>query len=165
MDDFNELAVPAAQQWLFACCASSRWAGLVAAGRPYADLADVLAAADAATAWLDWSEVRDAANAHPRIGRPPAGGGREDHWSRREQSGLDGASAAARAAIADADAEYERRFGHRFLVCASGLDEAQLLAAVRSRLGNGLRTERGVVREELRKITALRLGRLFDEPA
>jgi 2-oxo-4-hydroxy-4-carboxy-5-ureidoimidazoline decarboxylase len=55
---------------------------------------------------------------------------------------------------------YERRFGHVFLIYASGRSARAVLAALRERLGNDEETERHVVREELRKIVNLRLARL-----
>ena len=67
------------------------------------------------------------------------------------------------AAIAEANRAYEARFGHLFLIFASGKSAAEILAAARERLGHDEVTERGVVREELRKIVALRLERLVDD--
>ncbi|MFI2647461.1 2-oxo-4-hydroxy-4-carboxy-5-ureidoimidazoline decarboxylase [Micromonospora fulviviridis] len=165
IEDFNGLAAKWAERELIACCAAPRWARLLVAGRPYPDRAALLAAADAANAQLTWPEVRAAVDAHPRIGQRPDGQRREDRWSRGEQSGLDGATEPARAAIAEATVEYERRFGHRFLVCATGRSDTQLLAALRDRLGNDPDIEQAVVREELRRIAALRIGKLLDEPA
>jgi 2-oxo-4-hydroxy-4-carboxy-5-ureidoimidazoline decarboxylase len=122
----------------------------------------LLAAADAASRDLTWADVAEARSAHPRIGQRPAGEGREAAWSRREQAGVDGADNATRAALARANEEYEARFGHLFLIFATGLGDAELLAAARARLANDEATERATVREELRKIARLRLERLFD---
>ena len=47
-----------------------------------------------------------------------------------------------------------------YLVSASGRSAEELLAALRERLGNDPDTEWGVVAEELREITRLRLERL-----
>src|SRR4029453_5484204 len=51
----------------------------------------------------------------------------------------------------------EERFGHVFLIRASGRTAPELLAALRQRLANDPDTEWGVVAEELREITRLRL--------
>ncbi|WP_431910137.1 2-oxo-4-hydroxy-4-carboxy-5-ureidoimidazoline decarboxylase [Micromonospora carbonacea] len=165
IEKFNALAAQRAQDDLLACCAVPRWAREVAAGRPYPDLAALLAAAHTASARLTWPEVTQALAAHPRIGQRPTGQRREDGWSRGEQSGLDAASDGTRAAIAGANEEYERRFGHLFLVCAAGRTDAELLAAARARLAHDEATEREVVRGELAKIAALRIRKLLDEPA
>lgn len=160
---FNALPQAEAERELLACCACRSWARDVAAGRPYPDVAALVAAGGAAVAALPWSEVGEALSAHPRIGQRPAGTGREAAWSRREQAGVDGSDAATLAALADANREYEERFGHVFLIFASGRSPAQLLAAARARLANDEAAERGVVREELGHITRLRLERLLAE--
>jgi 2-oxo-4-hydroxy-4-carboxy-5-ureidoimidazoline decarboxylase len=149
---------------LLACCASRRWAAEVAAGRPYADLAELRAASAAALAGLDWADVEEALSAHPRIGDRLRGEGREAAWSRGEQSGMDAAAEELRTALVEGNRAYEERFGHVFLVCATGLSAAGMLAALRDRLGNDPGTERAVVRTELAKIVDLRLGKLAAGP-
>lgn len=158
---FNELPAAQAERELRSCCASTRWVRQVAAGRPYPDLAALRAAAGAALASLSWPDVREALAAHPRIGERAAGGSREAGWSRHEQAGMDGADQASRVALAQANREYERRFGHIFLIFASGRTDAELLAAARQRLGNPPAVEREVVRTELGRIARLRLDRLL----
>ena len=65
-------------------------------------------------------------------------------------------------ALRTANAEYEDRFGHVYLVCASGRSGAELLEVLRSRLHNDPRTELGVVADELRKIALLRLEKVLE---
>ncbi|WP_239313001.1 2-oxo-4-hydroxy-4-carboxy-5-ureidoimidazoline decarboxylase [Plantactinospora mayteni] len=161
LDEFNRRPAAEAETELLACCAVPDWARAVAAGRPYPDVAAVVAVADAALRRLHWSEVARALAAHPRIGERPTGTGRESAWSRREQSALDGADRDTRAALARANQEYEQRFGYLFLVFADGRTDGELLAAARRRLGNDPGTEREVVRDELRQIALLRLSRLL----
>jgi 2-oxo-4-hydroxy-4-carboxy-5-ureidoimidazoline decarboxylase len=158
---FNALPAEQAERELLACCAAPAWARAVAAGRPYPDLAAALAAADTATARLSWDGIAEALAAHPRIGDRPSGTNREAAWSRREQSGMDTAGEETAAALVAANQAYEERFGHVFLIFASGRTPDEMLAAARARLGNDPATERDVVREELRKIARLRLERLL----
>ncbi len=66
-------------------------------------------------------------------------------------------------ALAEGNREYENRFGHVYLVCASGRSGEELLDVLRSRLGNDPAHERTVVRTELGSINRLRLQRLLDE--
>ena len=66
-----------------------------------------------------------------------------------------------RQALADGNAAYEQWFGHVFLICASGLSGQDMLDQLRARLGHDPEAERAVVREELRKITQLRLTKLL----
>jgi 2-oxo-4-hydroxy-4-carboxy-5-ureidoimidazoline decarboxylase len=163
VEAFNALPPDRAEADLMTCCASTRWARRVAAGRPYPGLPALLAAADAASRALTWPDVAQALAAHPRIGQRATGAGREAAWSRREQAGVAAADESTRAALARANEDYEARFGHIFLIFASGRTEAELLAAAQARLANDEATERDVVRDELRKIARLRLERLFDE--
>jgi 2-oxo-4-hydroxy-4-carboxy-5-ureidoimidazoline decarboxylase len=158
--DFNSRPAADAERELLACCAAPAWASEVAARRPYPDVEALVSAADAALRRLTWSDVAQALSAHPRIGERAAGAGREAAWSRREQAGVAGADATTRAALERANREYEERFGHLFLIFASGRSEAEILAAARARLGNDDATEREVVKDELRRIALLRLERL-----
>ena len=68
-------------------------------------------------------------------------------------------------ALADGNAEYERRFGHIYLVCATGKSGQELLAILRERLGNDRDTEWKVVAAELAKINRLRLRKLLGAQA
>ncbi|HEX4814941.1 MAG TPA: 2-oxo-4-hydroxy-4-carboxy-5-ureidoimidazoline decarboxylase [Nonomuraea sp.] len=144
---------------LLACCASRAFAARVAAGRPYAGLDELLAAAGRAVLELAWPDVLEALAAHPRIGERAGGDGREAAWSRQEQSG---AEDAPRDELAAGNRAYEARFGHVYLVCATGLSGAELLARLRARLDNDEEAERAVVRGELAKITRLRLVKLLE---
>lgn len=159
--EFNALIGDEAARQLSACCAAPGWVAALVAGRPYPARSDLLTASDAAFARLGWPDVARALAAHPRIGERAAGASREAGWSRREQSGVAGAGGDTLAALADGNREYERRFGHTFLICASGRSADEMLAALRARLGNDVATERAVVHDELRKITRLRLERLL----
>jgi 2-oxo-4-hydroxy-4-carboxy-5-ureidoimidazoline decarboxylase len=158
---WNRLPDAVARTELLPCCASPRWAATVTGGRPYADPAAVLAAGLAALDGLDWREVLAALDAHPRIGERVAAQGREGDWSRREQAGATDADPATAAALIDANKAYEERFGHVFLIFATGKSAGDMLAAARERLANDEPTERAVVRRELAKITRLRMERLF----
>jgi len=74
-----------------------------------------------------------------------------------EQSGVTDDS---RALLVAGNVEYEERFGHVFLICATGLSGADMLAALRERLKNDPGTERDVTARELLKITVLRARKL-----
>ncbi|UVS78092.1 2-oxo-4-hydroxy-4-carboxy-5-ureidoimidazoline decarboxylase [Actinokineospora sp. UTMC 2448] len=140
---------------LLACCASRRWAARVVAGRPYADLDALRAMSARVFEELAWADLLEAVSAHPRIGERPAGP--EAGWSRQEQAAAAGADDDVLARLRAGNAEYERRFGHVFLICATGLSAAEVLAALRERMGNDADVEQEVVRAELRKIADLRL--------
>ena len=153
----NALPDQEARMELLACCGSRRWAARVSAGRPYADNAALLAAADHAWDAATEADVREAFAAHPRIGEPERGGAQE----RGEQAASADADEATREGLRDGNLEYERRFGHIYLVYASGRGAAELLEDLRGRLGNDPRIEFGIAAEEQRKITRARLQKLL----
>jgi 2-oxo-4-hydroxy-4-carboxy-5-ureidoimidazoline decarboxylase len=160
----NALSDHDAAHELLGCCGSAAWARAVAAARPYTGSAALAAAADTAFAALAWSDVAEALAHHPRIGDRPAGADRASTWSRAEQSGVHGSAAETARDLHDGNLAYERRFGHVFLICASGLPAEQLLGALVARLGNDPGEEREIVRAELAKITHLRLTKLLEHP-
>ncbi|HWM84916.1 MAG TPA: 2-oxo-4-hydroxy-4-carboxy-5-ureidoimidazoline decarboxylase, partial [Kofleriaceae bacterium] len=133
-------------------CASPRWAALVAEGAPYPDLASLMAAADRVWRKLDREDWLAAFAAHPRIG--DKGG---SAWSQREQAGATRAAPAVLTAMADGNRAYEARFGHVYLVCATGRSAEEMLADLESRMTNDAQAELRVAAEEQRKITRLRL--------
>ncbi|MEO3974490.1 2-oxo-4-hydroxy-4-carboxy-5-ureidoimidazoline decarboxylase [Streptomyces sp. CAU 1734] len=140
-------------------CASSAWGRALLAGRPYASLAALLAASDAAVTELSAAELDAAIGAHPPIGRPPPG----DPVSAREQRGMAGAPARLAAEMLELNLAYQERFGQVFLICATGLTAGQLRDAIRARLGNPPGIERETVRTELGKINRIRLTRLVTD--
>ncbi|WP_433218069.1 2-oxo-4-hydroxy-4-carboxy-5-ureidoimidazoline decarboxylase [Dactylosporangium sp. CS-047395] len=164
LDRFNGLAPEAAEEALLACCASPGWAARVVAARPYQTSADLVVAGVTAFDELGWGDLQRVLAAHPRIGQKPVGDGAEAAWSRREQSGVKATDGAAEE-LAQVNDAYERRFGHLFLIFATGKSADEVLAAARGRLRNDDDTERVVVRGELRKIVELRLERLAEAAA
>jgi 2-oxo-4-hydroxy-4-carboxy-5-ureidoimidazoline decarboxylase len=172
MDEFNGLPDDAVRQALRGCCPAGRWIDAVAAGRPYLSLETLLGASDAAVAALGEADLGEALSGHPRIGDRrvtggPAAGqaagsgdGVAAGWSRQEQAGVGGADTGLRQALADGNVEYEQRFGHIYLACATGRSAAELLAFLRERLGNDRETEWRVVASELAQINQIRLRKL-----
>jgi OHCU decarboxylase len=163
-------ALPAerAGELLGACCGASRWVQAMVARRPFGSLGTLLAAADDAWWSLGADDWREAFAHHPRIGERRAAVAQDDRaagWSAGEQAGVAAAAATVQEQLARANEEYERRFGHIYIVCATGKSADEMLALARERLGNDPATELRVAAEEQRKITRLRLGKLFTEEA
>ncbi len=153
--EFDALPAAAAEQELHALCRAPRWAREVAAGRPYGSEAALQAAAAAA---LTDADLDEALAGHPRIGDRGAGG-----RSRREQSAVATAEADVLTALAQGNAEYEERFGHVYLVCATGRSAEDLLATLQARLRNDPAAERAVALRELAAINRLRIAGLVGE--
>jgi 2-oxo-4-hydroxy-4-carboxy-5-ureidoimidazoline decarboxylase len=127
------------------------------AARPFETLDSALARSDEVLADLAWPDVLAALAAHPRIGDRAAGPSREATWSRQEQAGAANVAGDVRAALHDGNIAYEERFGHVFLIRASGRTAAEMLAALTERLGHDEATEQDVVRRELAAIVHGRL--------
>lgn len=151
LTDFNTADAADVRPALTACLAVPRWVDAILEHRPYASLDALQAAAELP---LSSDEIRQAMAAHPRIGEKPRQAGTEGDWSRSEQSGVDNAGA-----FAAANAEYEAKFGHVYLVCASGRSGGELLKILKSRLDNDPATELAVAGRELLKIAELRLAK------
>src|SRR5215469_12121063 len=138
LERLNGLPDGAAREELLACCSSARWAAEVASGRPFASADELVARSDAAVAGLTQADLE------------------------QELAGVEAADQALVRALADGNEDYERRFGHIYLVCATGRSAAELLAVLRERLGNDPAAEWDVVRRELGKINRIRLRRVLE---
>jgi 2-oxo-4-hydroxy-4-carboxy-5-ureidoimidazoline decarboxylase len=161
---FNQLPAKAARQTLLECCSAPGWAEHMAAGRPYSSAEEAIKQSGAIVAELSAVDLAEALAGHPRIGERPdtrRDGPRAAAWSAREQSGVDAGDTQTRRALAEGNLEYEQRFGHIYLVCASGRTGKELLALLRGRLQNDPEDEWQVVRTELQKINVLRLRQLL----
>ena len=157
MDRLHSLSHEEAAAVLMSCCAARSWAAGMADLRPFPDEASLVAAGRTLAEQLSWPEVLGALSAHPRIGQRLTAQTTEAGWSRQEQSGV---SADSQQALLAGNLAYERRFGHVFLICASGLSGEQMLAELTRRLENDVAVERAVVRRELAKIVELRLRKV-----
>lgn len=157
---FNALPSDAAEERLFACLANRSWAARVVAGRPYTGIDDVMRSAEAAWSGLPDADWLRAFAAHPRIGER---GGHAPESSDVEQKRVTGGAAETLATLAHENRAYEARFGHVFLISASGRTAEEILAALRERMGNDPATELRIAAHEQRKITRLRLEKLLNE--
>jgi 2-oxo-4-hydroxy-4-carboxy-5-ureidoimidazoline decarboxylase len=166
---FNTLPAEAAREELLACCNSTAWADRMVSGRPYSSARDAARQSSVIVAQLTVKDLEAALAGHPRIGerlREPhaaaqLGAARSAQWSGKEQAGVSAADTETANELAASNLEYERRFGHIYLVSATGRTGAQLLALLRARLRNGPETEWQVVRTELQKINEIRLREIL----
>ena len=154
--ELNRLPDARAHAEFLRCCASHRWAQLMAAERPFAHV-DVVAALAQRLWWslavADWLE---AFAAHPRIGDRAS-----TTWSAQEQARAMDTNDAIRSRLAAANRSYEERFGYTFIVCATGKSADEVLAILERRLRNEPGDELQIAADEQRKITALRLDKLI----
>jgi OHCU decarboxylase len=154
----NALSSEEAEAQLYTCFAHRKWARRVAAGRPYQDRSALMASAESAWSKLQRSDWLEAFAAHPRIGER---GGHEPATSKREQSRAMQASNDLLSELASENRRYEDRFGHVFLIAASGRSAEEILQSLRQRMENDRETELSVAAVEQRKITRNRLEQLL----
>lgn len=149
---------------LLRTCGSRRWAESMAARRPFPTNDALLAAAESAFDTLTPSDWLEAFAHHPRIGEnnlaQPRFAATRDQSS-REQSGMAAATDDERSAFLAGNRQYEHRFGHVFLICATGKSAAEMLSQLTARLASDPATELDTASSEQRKITRLRLVRLL----
>lgn len=164
----NGLPEPTLRPALAACCGSSRFVAALAASRPWASATDLHETADRVAAELDRTDWLEAFDHHPRIGdiaalRVRFANPTSQSWSRGEQAGLAGVDEAILERFATANLTYEARFGHIFIVCASGKSAAEMLALLEARLDNPPGAELAVAAREQLAITHLRLDKWLRE--
>ncbi len=155
---FNALDDSAAAAELHEVCASSAWVGTLLAQRPFASAESLFAANEAAMAELTADDLGEAMGGHAPIGRPKPG----DPTSAREQRGMAGASEELKNELLELNLAYQEKFGHVFLICATGATGAFMRDAVKVRIDNSPEREREIARGELVKINNIRLTRLAE---
>lgn len=161
---FDALPDHEAALLLESCCGSRAWVQEMLAHRPFGTLVRVLNEAEEIWWSLGPDDWREAFDHHPRIGEQAAAVPQDaaaTAWSAEEQRGAATAGEETRQALAAGNREYEYRFGHIYLVCATGKSAEEMLALLRQRLSNDPATELRVAAGEQAKITRLRLEKLF----
>lgn len=151
----NGLPANAARAALTRCCSSRRWVDAMLATCPFASDAALFEAAEDVWWALGRDDWLEAFGGHPRIGEQGI-----DSFARHEQAGMNRAGEETRAALAQGNREYEARFGHVFLICATGKSATDMLGALRARFGNDPVAELRIAAGEQAKITRLRLEKL-----
>ena len=156
----DDADVAEARRLLTTCCGASRWVERMLARRPFGDRETLLGAARQEWFALSAADWRDAFTHHPRIGDRDAVRRRfaaTRHLSAQEQSGVDSAAEEIVSALADGNRAYEDRFGHIFIVCATGKSAKEMLELLEQRMQNDAETELRIAANEQARITEIRL--------
>lgn len=158
LSEFNRAPVDTLRPRLLSLTAVAAWADGLLAGRPFDDVDAVLATSDTILSELDEAQIDSALAGHPRIGERAAGLDEESAArSAKEQSAMSRADSDVQDAINRGNADYEERFGRIYLVAAAGRSADELLMLLQQRLGNNPVAELEVVRQELARISRIRL--------
>jgi 2-oxo-4-hydroxy-4-carboxy-5-ureidoimidazoline decarboxylase len=166
VDELDALPADRAADLLSACCAASRWVSRMVARRPFGSKDALLRAADDVWHSMDEGDFREAFAHHPRIGERAsdvAQNTRGAAWSAGEQARVERATDDVHAALAKVNREYEKRFGHIYIVSATGRSAEELLALAEERLSHSPHEEMLIAAEEQRKILQLRLEKLLGD--
>lgn len=146
------------------CCGAARWVTGMLTRRPFGSDDALFAAADEVWSAATRDDVLEALTHHPRIGANMDELRKKfattASWSAGEQSGASSASEETLTALRDGNLRYEARFGHIFVVCATGKTAAEMLALLEARLSHDADEELRVAQQEQGKITKLRLEKL-----
>jgi allantoicase len=160
---FNSLDRDRAGHELLNCCGTQKWVAGMLDARPFASLDEISLRAENQFARLNPDDLREAFRHHPRIGErnsAAAQSAQAQKWSQQEQAHAT-ESTDVKQKLAEANREYEARFGHIFIMCANAKSGDEILSALQQRLSNQPAEELAIAAEEQRKITLLRLEKLF----
>lgn len=164
--EWNGLGLDDAAEVILPCNGSPVWATLVAYNRPFDSPATLFSKSDEIWRSLPEEDWQEAFDSHPRLGEQKAKAATEKslNWSAAEQ-GAANPDDAVREALAQGNREYEEKFGHVFLLCATGRSAREMLAILRERMQNDPATELLEAAEQHRLITRLRLRKWLQMPA
>ncbi len=162
--ELNSVPRYRAEAELIQCCGSRAWVRTLVGRRPFSNLERLLRAASEVWWGLDEADWQEAFGAHPQIGErktmvcPSA---QAQAWSAQEQAGMSQAGVGVTMDLEEANREYLAKFGHIFIVCATGKTAEDMLTILRARLLNSPAQDLRAAAEEQDKITRLRLEKLL----
>ena len=146
------------------CCSAQRWVERMVIDRPFESLDELLEISDRIWEECDVEDYMEAFEGHPRIGDVESLAKKYANtkgWAGGEQKGVEGADRDVIERLAKGNADYEERFGHIFIVCATGKTAAEMLALLEARMDNDPEHELQVAAGEQNRITRIRLKKLL----
>ncbi|MEO6253781.1 MAG: 2-oxo-4-hydroxy-4-carboxy-5-ureidoimidazoline decarboxylase [Ferruginibacter sp.] len=158
---FNKLNKEEKAKQLLSCCGSSTWVAMMMKRFPFGGEVDLVEAAT--DIWYnqcsgtDWLE---SFTHHPKIGDVKS---LTKKFAGKEQASVAAASKKTIAALANANKEYEAKFGFIFIVCATGRSASDMLRLLEDRLSNTIGEELHIAMGEQMKISILRFQKLITE--
>ncbi len=159
--ELNKLNKTERAKFLLTCCWSSAWANLMIKQFPFASEKDLVDTAN--DIWynqcnsLDWLE---SFTHHAKIGDVES---LTKKFAGKEQASVAAATKKTITALANANKEYEAKFGFIFIVCATGKSATEMLRLLEDRLSNTIGEELHIAMGEQMKITILRFQKLLTE--
>jgi 2-oxo-4-hydroxy-4-carboxy-5-ureidoimidazoline decarboxylase len=153
---FNTAEPQQAADLIRPCLDVDRWVDELVSSRPQPDHEALLKTAQSAARPFTSAELEQALTHHPRIGQQAAGDGTQAQMSRGEQSAT-ATTEDVQQQLRAANAAYEQRFGHVFLIRAAGRTAPEILDELERRMKNDEATEWVETADQLRQIAVSRL--------
>ncbi len=163
--EFNSLERKEQFDCLFRCCGSGNWANKLCDKTPFSSIGQLLEISDEIWSESSEADAMEAFSHHPKIGditNLEKKFASTKEWAGNEQSGVNSAKKETLQNLAIGNAEYEKKFGFIFIVCATGKSADEMLALLNERLPNDFNTELKIAMSEQNKITHIRLKKLFE---
>lgn len=166
LNELNTASEQGAFSKLETCCVSNTWAKKLVESRPFKSEDDLIK--KAASIWYNDCNVEDfkeAFTGHPKIGDVNSLKAKFAHtadWAGKEQAKVADANTETIEALAQANQDYQDKFGYIFIVSASGKSAEEMLAIINSRLLHDSEDEMAVAMNEQHKITVIRLAKLIE---
>jgi 5-hydroxyisourate hydrolase/2-oxo-4-hydroxy-4-carboxy-5-ureidoimidazoline decarboxylase len=161
LSSFNNSNRETAASELFSCCGSQQWVSLMMKEFPFESVETLIK--KATTIWYDECNDKDWLEAfthHPRIGDKKS---LAEKFAGKEQAGVASATGQTIEALTKSNADYEKKFGFIFIVCATGKSANEMLQLLNNRLNNDKNTELRIAMGEQHKITLIRFKKLFED--
>ena len=165
--EFNNLSKEEKATQLAACCGAEKWQQEMLKQFPFADEQTLLQ--NVYDVWYNTcneANWREAFTHHPKIGDLKSLTEKfasTKHLAGGEQDNVNSASVETINDLANANAEYENKFGFIFIVCATGKSAEEMLRLLKDRLSNSIAEEVNISMGEQAKITFLRLKKTLND--
>ncbi|HEX4284221.1 MAG TPA: 2-oxo-4-hydroxy-4-carboxy-5-ureidoimidazoline decarboxylase [Terracidiphilus sp.] len=160
LEEWNQADSLVARAAMIACCGATRWAEAMVAARPLSTVLVLSETADSLWATMTEADWLEAFARHPRIGeRKTQTIGQSAAWSKQEQALAASAADKILAQLAQGNADYEKKFGFTYIVCATGKSAEEMLSILKRRLNSDRLTELREASEQQRQILQIRLGK------
>jgi OHCU decarboxylase len=174
LPELNTLSKAEVDSLFFQCCGSKRWTERMRDSRPFESQEELFSAAEKVWKSLNVEDWLEAFSCHPRIGARIGAkieariranleqGHNLTPWAVQEQAGVIGATENTLNELFVLNQKYEEKFGHVFLVCATGKTADEMLNLLKARIENNSSQELKIAMNEQSKITQIRLEKLLN---
>ncbi len=162
--EFDHLPQEKKRELLLQCCGSEEWVNKMLAIFPVEDLVEFLDAAEQKWNECTQQQQMQAFEHHPQIGDINSLKEKFSNtaeWAATEQSGVNNSNEDTLHQLANANIEYESKYGFIFIICATGKSAEEILRNFRERLNNNKEEEIKIAADEQLKITKLRLETIW----